>query len=1231
MATEVKSDVVVEHVAGEVGGEVWACVDGNEAAGRVAHACSEVIAIYPITPASTMGEHADAWSAQGRRNLWGSVPDVIEMQSEAGAAGALHGAVVKGALATSFTSSQGLLLMLPNMYKIAGELTPCVLHVAARTLATHALSIFGDHSDVMSARMTGWAMLCSSSVQEAQDLALISHAATLKSRVPFVHFFDGFRTSHEINKIRVVSDDVMRAMMPDELVLEYRLRGLTPDAPTMRGTAQNPDVFFQGREASNSFHDAVPEIVQQSMNEFAGHTGRQYNLVDYHGAHDAERVIVIMGSGAGAVGETVDALVASGEKVGYITVRLYRPFPVEAFLAALPASTKHIAVLDRCKEPGAPAEPLHLDVATALMDSVMFNGGGTIPTVIGGRYGLSSKEFTPPMVAGIFTELNRDKPKRRFTVGIVDDVTHLSLDPEPDFAVPSTSVAAVFLGLGSDGTVGASKNSIKIIGDGTDQFVQGYFVLDSKKSGGVTVSHLRFGHDEIRSTYLVEQADVIGVHQFSLLRTMKVLELAKPGGTLLLNSPYPDDQVWDQLPVEVQRQLIDKNMKFFVIDAHAVAKDVGLGGRINTIMQPCFFQVSGVLPVEEVIPRIKANIEKAYGKRGRSVVERNFVAVDKALSEMSEVKVPAEATSTLHRMPALPSDTPDFIKEVTAHLMRGEGDLLPVSAMPADGTWPTDTAKWEKRAIAQDLPIWDPDLCTDCGKCAVTCPHTALRIKIFPKDQLEGAPEGFQAKPFKSRDLPDHMLSITIAADDCTGCGICVDVCPATSKTDPSHKSLDLVAALDHRDELRTNFEHFLTIPEMDRTKVRHDTVKGVSQLQPMFEFSGACAGCGETPYIKTLTQLFGDRMIVANATGCSSIFGGNLPTTPYTVNADGRGPAWANSLFEDNAEFGLGMRLGWEQQHGEARRYVGELSALIGADLADALLTADQSDEPGIEAQRVRVEALKAELDVVSSDGRAGDQASAVRHLRSLADELVEKTVWIVGGDGWAYDIGFGGLDHVFSSGKNVNILILDTEVYSNTGGQASKSTPRGASAKFASSGKSSAKKDIGAMAQVYGDVYVAQVAMGANEQQAVRALLEAQAYPGVSVVIAYSTCIAHGIEMSTSMTHQKDAVASGYWPLFRFRPSEGGDGNPFKLDSKKPTMPIREFALSETRFSMLASTDKERSDHLLTLAQADVDERWWHYTQMAGMERTVPHEKPLPETVQAEPAIARPEVPTT
>jgi pyruvate-ferredoxin/flavodoxin oxidoreductase len=849
---------------------------------------------------------------------------------------------------------------------------------------------------------------------------------------------------------------------------------------------------------------------------------------------------------------------------------------------------------------------------------VMFNGGGTLPTVIGGRYGLSSKEFTPRMVASVFTELGRAMPKRRFTVGIVDDVTHLSLEPDNDFTVPNTAVTAVFFGLGSDGTVGANKNSIKIIGDGTDQYVQGYFVLDSKKSGGGTVSHLRFGADEIRSTYLIESADVIGVHQFSLLRTVKVLELAKQGGTILLNSPYPADQVFDQLPVEVQQQLIDKDLKLFVIDAHQVARDVGLGARINTIMQPCFFHVSGVLPADEVIPRIKASIEKEYGKRGRKVVEKNFAAVDMALSQLSEVKVPAETSSTLHRMPPMPDNAPDFVKDVTALLIRGEGDLLPVSVMPADGTWPTGTAQWEKRAIAQDLPIWDPDLCTDCGKCAVTCPHTAVRIKIFPNEQLEGAPEGFQSKAFKSRDLPDYQLSIAIAADDCTGCGICVDVCPAVSKTDPSHKSLNLADALENRDALRTSYEHFLTIPEVDRTKVRHDTVKGVSQLQPLFEFSGACSGCGETPYLKTLTQLFGDRMLIANATGCSSIYGANLPTTPYTVNADGRGPAWANSLFEDNAEFGLGLRLGWEQQNGEARRYVGELSELIGADLAEELLNADQSNEAGIAAQRRRVDLLKAQLGTLMSDSTVILQASAVKHLRSLADELVEKTVWIVGGDGWAYDIGYGGLDHVFGSGRNVNILILDTEVYSNTGGQASKSTPRAATAKYASSGKSTAKKDLGAIAQVYGDVYVAQISIGANEQQAVRAMIEAEAHQGVSVIIAYSTCIAHGIEMSTSMTHQKDAVASGYWPLYRFRPSEDNEGHPFKLDSKKPTKPIREFALAETRFSMLARKDSERSDHLLALAQADADERWKLYSQMAGMERTVAHEEVLGEPVE-------------
>jgi pyruvate-ferredoxin/flavodoxin oxidoreductase len=1179
----------------------WACLDGNEAAARVAHAVSEVIAIYPITPASPMGEFADAWSSMGRTNLWGAVPEVIEMQSEAGAAGALHGAVTKGALGVTFTSSQGLLLMLPNMYKIAGELTPAVIHVAARTLATHALSIFGDHSDVMSARMTGWGMLCSSSVQEAHDFALVSHAVTLRARVPFLHFFDGFRTSHEVNKIRLLAQEDLRALIRTDDLLAHRLRGLTPDAPVLRGSAQNPDTFFQAREACNRFYDDVPGLVTEVFGELAARTGRRYSLVEYEGPPDAQRVVVIMGSGAGAVQETVEELNRRGEKVGLVKVRLYRPFPAEALVAALPASAKAVAVLDRVKEPGAPADPLHLDMLAALA-----HAGRSVPKLLGGRYGLSSKEFTPSMVKGVFDELAKDHPKPRFTVGIVDDVTHLSIPADPTFEVPSDAVSAVFFGLGADGTVGANKNSVKIIGEGTDDYAQGYFVYDSRKSGSTTVSHLRFGHSEIRSTYLVEQADFVAVHQFGLLEKMKVLELAKPGGTFLLNAPYEADEVWRHLPVEVQQQIIDKRLRFFVIDAVRLAREVGLGTRINTVMQPCFFHLSGVLPEAEVATKIKKAVEDAYGKRGRIVVERNFAAIDQALAQLVQIDVPDAVGGDLHRLPPLPYDAPDFVKNVTAKMLAGEGDLLPVSAMPVDGTWPTDTARWEKRAIAQDIPIWDPSICIDCGKCAITCPHTAIRIKIFEPDALGGAPEGFLSKPYNSRDLPDHLLTVQVAPDDCTGCGICVDVCPARSKAEVKHKSINMEPALEHRDRERVNFEFFTSIPEIGRDLVRHDTAKGVAQLQPLFEFSGACSGCGETPYIKTLTQLFGDRMIVANATGCSSIYGGNLPTTPYAKNAEGRGPAWSNSLFEDNAEFGLGLRLGWERHHADARRYLEELRGVLGDELVDSLLGADQTSEAGVGAQRLRVARLKDAL------GGLDEAASAaVQQLRTLADELVEKSVWIIGGDGWAYDIGYGGLDHVLSSGRNVNILVLDTEVYSNTGGQASKATPRAAVAKFAASGKGGAKKDLGAIAQAYGNAYVAQIAIGANEQQTVRALLEAQAWPGPSIVLAYSTCIAHGIEMSTSMSHQKDAVASGYWPLYRFRPSEQDSGHPLKLDSRKPSIPVATFTQAETRFSMLARSDPERAKHLTALAQADADERWRYYSQLAGLERTVPHEE--------------------
>ncbi len=1181
----------------------WAVLDGNEAAARVAHALSEVIAIYPITPASPMGEFADAWTAEGRENLWGAVPEVVELQSEGGAAGALHGAVTKGTMGVTFTASQGLLLMLPNMYKIAGELTPAVIHVAARTLATHALSIFGDHSDVMSARMTGWAMLCASSVQEAQDFSLVSHAATLRARIPFLHFFDGFRTSHEVNKIALVGKPEMRALIREDDVLAHRARGLTPDAPVIRGTAQNPDVFFQAREACNPYYDAVPGIVADVFAELEAATGRHYDLVEYHGAPDAERVAILMGSGVGAMRETVDELVARGEKVGMVTIRLYRPFPAQALVDALPATVRHIAVLDRVKEPGAPAEPLHLDVMAALAEEGVGHFTDGAPRVIGGRYGLSSKEFTPAMCKAVLDELSKEAPKKRFTVGIVDDVTRLSLDVDADFRIPTTNLSAVFFGLGSDGTVGANKSSVKIIGD-EGRFSQGYFVYDSKKSGAITVSHLRFGDDPIESTYLVDRADFVAVHQFGILEQMKVLDLAKDGATFLLNAPYAADEVWDHLPVEVQQQIIDKNLSTWIIDGSKVAREAGLGARINTVMQPCFFYLSGVVPQDQAIDKIKHAVETAYGKRGRVVVERNFTAIDAAVAELSQLAIPESATSSVHRMPPLPPQAPDFVHQVTSVMMRGEGDLLPVSAMPADGTFATGTSKWEKRTIAPEIPIWDPSICIDCGKCAITCPHSAIRIKIFDGSELDGSPEGFQAKDYKARGLDGHKLTVQVAPQDCTGCGVCVDVCPARSKTEVKHKSINMEPIAEHLEEEATNFDFFLSIPEIDRTLVRHDQVKGVAQLEPLFEFSGACSGCGETPYLKTLTQLFGDRMVIANATGCSSIYGGNLPTTPWTTNAAGRGPAWSNSLFEDNAEFGLGMRLAWERQNADALRYVAALRDQIGADLADEILAADQSSEEGIVAQRERVVRLRVALANLAP-------SAEVKALASLADELVDKSFWIVGGDGWAYDIGYGGLDHVLASGRNVNIIVLDTEVYSNTGGQASKATPRAAAAKFAASGKSGMKKDLGLIAQAYGNVYVGQIAIGANEQQAIRAMLEAQAWDGPSILIAYSTCIAHGIEMSTSMSHQKEAVSSGYWPLFRFRPSEDEHSTPLHLDSKAPTTPVRDFMMAETRFSMLTRSDPERAKHLMGLAQADADERWHFYSQAAGLERTVPSEQ--------------------
>ncbi len=1156
-----------------------------------------------------MGELADAWSAAGRKNIFGTVPQVIEMQSEAGAAGTVHGSLQSGALTTTFTASQGLLLMIPNMFKIAGELTPTVFHVAARSVATHALSIFGDHSDVMAVRSTGWVMLASCSVQEAQDFALIAMAATLESRVPFLHFFDGFRTSHEVNKIEQLSDEDVRGMVSPELVRAHRDRALTPDRPVLRGTAQNPDVFFQAREACNRFYSAVPETVEREMKRFGSLTGRNYRLYEYVGATDAERVIVLMGSGVGAVEEMVQSLVARGEKVGLLKVRLFRPFVPERFVAVLPASTQSIAVLDRTKEPGAMGEPLYQDVVTALSEAWAGRvvkkdndnqPNGALPRVIGGRYGLSSKEFTPEMVKAVYDELRQRTPKRHFTIGIVDDVTHLSLKWNPeDWSEPADVTRAVFYGLGSDGTVGANKNSVKIIGENTPLYAQGYFVYDSKKAGSVTVSHLRFSPRKIESSYLIQQANFVACHQFQFLAKMDILSIAEPGGTFLLNSPYGPDEVWDQLPANVQRQIIDKRLKFYVVDGLKVAQEAGLAGRINTVLQTCFFALSKFLPAEESIEHIKQAIRKTYGKRGETVLQRNFAAVDGALAAMHEVRVPAKVTATESPMTSIPEHVPDFVKRVTSMILAGRGDLLPVSALPVDGTFPTGTARYEKRSIAPEIPIWDPEICIQCGLCALVCPHAAIRMKAYEPECLAGAPDGFLSREWTAKDLSGLRMTIQVAPDDCTGCSVCVDVCPAKSKEVAKHKAINMEPKHEHLERERAAFEHFLKIDEIDRERVDAETVKGSQLLEPLFEFSGACAGCGETPYLKLLTQLFGDRILVANATGCSSIYGGNLPTTPWTKNEAGRGPAWANSLFEDNAEFGLGMRLAVDQLHEYARSLLTRLHEKLPAALVSGLLEADQSTEAGIESQRERVAELKKVLP------KLNDPLSP--ELLSVADALVRKSVWIIGGDGWAYDIGFGGVDHVLASGRNVNILVLDTEVYSNTGGQASKSTPRAAVAKFAAGGKQIGKKDLGMIAVDYGNVYVAQIALGAQPMQTIRVLHEAESYPGTSLIIAYSHCIAHGIDMSTSMTHQKLAVNSGYWPLYRYDPRSAGGGElPFRLDSRKPTVPFRKFAMEEARFAMLVRSNPQHAEHLLNQAQKDIDNRWHFYEQMAGVERS-------------------------
>ncbi len=1174
-----------------------ATIDGNEAAAWVAYRASEVIAIYPITPASPMGELSDAWSAAGVPNAWGAVPQVIEMQSEGGAAGAVHGALQAGALATTFTSSQGLLLMLPNMFKIAGELTPAVIHVAARALATHALSIFGDHSDVMAARSTGFALLCSSSVQEAQDLALVAHAATLEGRIPFLHFFDGFRTSHELNTVDRIDEDDLRALLDEALVAEHRSRGLSPDHPVLRGTAQNPDVFFQAREAANPYYDALPGIVQRQMDALAARTGRNYRLFEYTGAPDAERVIVMMGSGSTAAAEAVADLVARGEKVGLLTVRLYRPFAADAFVAALPATVERVAVLDRCKEPGSLGEPLFQDVITALAER-----GGAMPLVTGGRYGLASKEFTPAMAAAVLDELAGSEPRRRFTVGIVDDVSHLSLTVDPSFTTePDEVVRAVFYGLGADGTVGANKNSIAIIGDHAGGYAQGYFVYDSKKSGSVTVSHLRFGPRPIGASYLIESAAFVACHQFGLLEKVPVLDVAAEGATFLLNAPYGPDDVWEHLPATVQEQIATKRLRLHVIDATRIAQEAGMGRRVNTVLQTCFFALSGVLPLDEAMLAIKAAIRHTYGKRGQVVLDRNEAAVDAALEGLAEVDVPD--TVPFLAPPAI-AEPADLVARTTATMLAGRGDTLPVSALPVDGTFPVGTARLEKRSIAEEIPIWDPSICIDCAKCAIVCPHAAIRMKVFSLEALEGAPEGFPVKDWRDRHLPGMKMTIQVAPDDCTGCGICVDTCPAHAKEAVGHRSINLEPKNDHLDVERERFDFFLSIPEIDRTSIEPATVKGSQMLEPLFEFSGACEGCGETPYLKLLSQLLGDRMIVANATGCSSIYGGNLPTTPWTANREGRGPAWSNSLFEDNAEFGLGMRLAVDAQEKQARALATELAP----DLAESLAVTDGHTESGIVEQRRLVAELRERIATIDSP--------EARRLATLVDALVRKSVWIVGGDGWAYDIGFGGLDHVLASGRNVNVLVLDTEVYSNTGGQASKATPRGAVAKFAAGGKQSGKKDLGLLATSYGNVYVAHIALGADNPQTVKALAEADAWDGPSLVIAYSHCIAHGIDMTKGMRQQKLAVDTGYWPLWRYDPGNAGPGeHPFQLDSRRAKLPLTEFTANEARFSMLRRSRPEEAERLGALAQHDVDERRLVYEQLAEIEHEEPSESPATE----------------
>jgi pyruvate-ferredoxin/flavodoxin oxidoreductase len=1172
-----------------------ATIDGNEAAASVAYRLNEVCCIYPITPSSTMAELADQWSSERRPNVWGTVPTVVEMQSEGGAAGALHGALQGGALSTTFTASQGLLLMIPNMYKIAGELTAAVMHVAARSLATQGLSIFGDHSDVMAVRQTGYAMLAAASVQEAHDLALVAQAATLATRVPFVHFFDGFRTSHELNTIEMLSDDDLRALVPEELVRAHRGRALSPERPFIRGTAQNPDVFFQARETVNPFYARVPEVVEDTMARLGARTGRPLHIVEYSGHPEAERVLVVMGSGGETVRETVAVLNERGERVGVAQVRLYRPFPARSLVDALPASVRRVAVLDRTKEPGSIGEPLFLDVVAALTEASQ-DGERVMPRVSGGRYGLSSKEFTPGMVAGVFEELAGERPRRQFTVGIIDDVsgTSLTYDPALDIEPPET-IRAVFFGLGSDGTVGANKNTIKILGSEEHLHAQGYFVYDSKKSGSQTVSHLRFGPQPIRAPYLVQNANFVGCHHFALLEQVDVVGRAAPGATLLLNCRHSPDQVWDALPQPVQEQIIDKHLDVYAIDAGQIARKVGLAGRINIVLQTCFFAISGVLPREQSIAKIKEAIAKTYGRRGAEVVERNQAAVDQTLEGLHRIEVPDRVTATRELPPPVPAHAPPFVRAVTAEMMAGRGDLLPVSALPVDGTYPSGTTQYEKRNVSELVAVWDPDSCIQCGNCSFVCPHSVIRSKYYDPPRLEGAPEGFRSAPLEAPGLPDSRYTLQVYVEDCTGCGLCVEACPVVSPGDPVRKAINLGQGAPLLAAERDSIAFFETLPTSDRSRVDFGTVRGTQFLEPLFEFSGACAGCGETPYVKLLSQLFGDRLMVANATGCSSIYGGNLPTTPWATDANGRGPAWSNSLFEDNAEFGLGFRLAADGHTDLARRRLTELRDEVGAELVDAILEAPQLRESELREQRERVAELMLRLD--------GLDGPAVIDLLSVVDHLVRRSVWIVGGDGWAYDIGSGGLDHVLASGRNVNVLVLDTEVYSNTGGQASKATPLGAVAKFAAAGKTTQKKDLALQAIAYGNVYVARVAMGSDPQQTLGAFREAEAYDGPSLVIAYSHCIAHGIEMRNGLDQQSRAVASGYWPLIRYDPmARAAGGNPFLLDSPRPRIPLADYTNRELRYRTLSNTDPAEAERLHGLAEQAVAQRWEVYEDMAS-----------------------------